>query len=687
MILLLGGFVLPAAVSAAKPAKQKVNTGQMRKIKVRMQRKFMLTKPSDAQIEELLKEITAEGSFPSVNYDDPTYNSGGKKKAHLTNLHTLARAYVHPNGTYYQSREVYDALMHGLNYWVTRNLEDRNWWHRIINYPKAIMLPLTLVADDMKRYDKELFQRCIDYMCYSWSIPRQRAQDGANGTDICQATFGAAILSENETLLREVMDKVNSLVKIAQKPREEGIQPDFSYSQHNGNGRQLYLATYGNVYLTGLFFFLDFTQDTPFFLSAEKIDILERFFLNGVVWTYYRGDYDLAQYGRGLLRPQAGRRGEGQTGLKNVECLISYDTPRNDSLKEIYAVMKGGKELNGNRYFPRADYMIHRPAGAMITTHMTSIRTVGNEAGNNEGMQNYHMGDGVNYIKVHGNEYEDILHAWNWKRIPGTTVIADSRPLTPPLWGENGAGGSDYAGGVTDHANGAAAFIYKKDSVDARKSWFYFDRYYVALGAGISTPREDGEVITTVNQTLRSGKVALDGSNELTDKSTAPFTNLWHYDVGYRFVEGTQPEAMITKGKHKNKSFEILRIEINHHASPRDARYAYAVYPAISEQEFAATGDEFQILSNTPAVQAVEDKASGKVMAAFYEAGAVECPRMGTIRVDKPSLVIIGQQDGKTMVSVGSPYAESRSLGEVKVSVGDKSVAVAVKDHTNTVEL
>ena len=49
-----------------------------------------------------------------------------------------------------------------------------------------------------------------------------------------------------------------------------------------------------------------------------------------------------------------------------------------------------------------------------------------------------------------------------------------------------------------------------KIMTQGRKAWFFFDREMVALGAGISSTRDE-PVGTTLNQTLLHGPVLIDG--------------------------------------------------------------------------------------------------------------------------------------------------------------------------------
>ncbi len=686
LITALSALLLAAAAAEAEAAetsapdrsakapksdtRAKASAGQIKKIKLRMTRRYEGGKPSDEAVQEILARMNPDGSFTNVDYDDTTFNCGGRKTPHLADLAKLSRAYATTPGTYYRDRELYDAITRSVAFWVDRNLEDKNWWHRIIGWPKNLIPTLVLVGEDMKRYDRALYDRLIDYMSYSWSLPKQRAQEGANGTDICQVTFTAAVSSENGELLQEVIDKVNTLVKIAEGDREEGIQSDFSFTQHNGSGRQLYLATYGRDYVDGLLFFLDFTAGTDYWLAPEKVEIIERLFLDGLAWTWYEGEIDVNQYGRGLLRAST-----APSFLSFAQRLAAFGTPRADELKRLISFMKGSQELNGNRMFPRADYMIHRPEGAMIATRMTSTRTVGNEAGNSEGMSNYHTGDGACYIKVHGDEYNPIFAGWNWRRIPGTTVAADRRKLPAPMWGEGGAGGSDYASGASDGRNGVCAFIYAKDSLTAHKGWFFFDRYCVALGAGIATARTDAPVLTTVNQTMLSGKIQTSADR------------LWHYDTGYRFEEGTRHVTENYAGSypdgHKGRKADILWIGIDHGTAPQGASYAYAVYPAISAADFMARDADYRILANSAAVQAVQDLATGKTLAAFYEPGSIEADGFGTIAVDRPCLVIVDRRDGATLITAANPYCESRPAERITVTVGGRQAAVPLAASTS----
>ncbi len=105
---------------------------------------------------------------------------------------------------------------------------------------------------------------------------------------------------------------------------------------------------------------------------------------------------------------------------------------------------------------------------------------------NSEGLKNHHYADGSNFISRVGDEYYDIYPVFDWQKIPGTTILQkDSLPSENEIQKE---GLTDFVGAVTDGTFGAAAFDFKSphDPLSARKAWFFFDKEYVCLGAGIN---------------------------------------------------------------------------------------------------------------------------------------------------------------------------------------------------------
>ncbi len=613
--------------------------------------------PSDAEVELILKGYNAAGYFTDIDYLDEEFNSGDKKRPHLAKTQRLAKAYLNPKSRFFQSEELYTAIESLLSFWLKSDLDDDNWWHRSIGFPKDMMPTLVLMQQSMGQRNAALYAQLVDYLGYSWDNTPPRLKKGANGTDISKITFAKAALSGDKELMCEVMEFVISLIYIAQGGTQEGIYPDNSFSQHCENGRQLYVGTYGREYLDGVLFFMEYTQGTSFAVPAEKITMIEDLLLEGVAWVWYKNELDPAQCGRKMLD----KVNFAPSFIPIVERMIALETAQNRELRQMLEMMNGTRTLCGNRAYPYHDYMIHRGEGSITSIRMTSKRTVGNEAGNGQGEQNYHTGDGATYFKVHGGEYPPIFNRWNWRMIPGTTVIVDESPMPKPMWGKGGSGGHDYAGVVSDGGVGVAGFIFEKDQLTAHKSWFNIDGCTIALGSAISSERDDFPAITTINQTALAAAPA-----HLSDGV------IWHHDIAY--------QNLCDHTLHTSSDDGILKLWIDHGVSPAGDSYAYAVYPAISVKEAEELDCGVEILSNTADIQAIKVKATGQIMAVFYTAAELTIDKKSKLSLSGEALIICTPtKDGYT-IQLGNPYCETASLeGVVAQIVQGKKVIAEVR--------
>ncbi|MCW1921194.1 autotransporter-associated beta strand repeat-containing protein [Luteolibacter arcticus] len=270
---------------------------------------------------------------------------------------------------------------------------------------------------------------------------------------------------------------------------------------------------------------------------------------------------------------------------------------------------------------------------------ISSTRTLQPESGNGEGLKNYHLGDGVNLILRTGNEYDDIMPVWNWRKLPGTTVEQGTYSLKPTAdWGV--AGTSTFAGGISDGTYAATAFRYNRRNVAAKKAWFFFDSGFVALGADIDAPAATAEVETTLNQSLLTGSVTYStgGAQQTLATGTSTLAGLqWaHHDgTGYFFNEvptSATVQAASQSGTWQSintgydattVSKNVFSLSIRHGTAFSNKSYAYTVVPGLSAEDMAAYQSPLVVLRNDATVQAVDHAAAGTTQAAFYAAGSV----------------------------------------------------------------
>lgn len=309
---------------------------------------------------------------------------------------------------------------------------------------------------------------------------------------------------------------------------------------------------------------------------------------------------------------------------------------------------------------------------------------------NEEGLMNHHYADGSNFISRTGKEYFNIFPVFDWQKIPGTTIMQKSE-----LPSENDiqkAGLTDFVGAVSDGSYGAASFDFKSphDPLKAKKAWFFFDKEYVCLGAGISST-SDLTVATTLNQCLLKGDVTVMSRNneKVLNQGERIIENVsWilHDSVGYVFPvpvnvnlanqpatgswfkinhQSDSPKKEITK--------DVFKLWIDHGRQPENASYQYIVVPSTSVSGMSnITNDRhIEILSNNSDLQAVRNSELNLCQIIFYKAGAIQITPEIKIGIDSPGIVMV-KTDGQVIkrISVSDP---TRKLNKIHLTVSSKA--------------
>uniref|UniRef100_UPI003593686F polysaccharide lyase family 8 super-sandwich domain-containing protein n=1 Tax=Persicitalea sp. TaxID=3100273 RepID=UPI003593686F len=292
-----------------------------------------------------------------------------------------------------------------------------------------------------------------------------------------------------------------------------------------------------------------------------------------------------------------------------------------------------------------------------------------------------------NYLMLKGNEYHNIWPVYDWQKISGTTIL--QKPQLPGPDDIQKDGLTDFVGAVTDGLYGAVVFDFKSphDPLEAKKSWFFFDKEYVCLGADIHA-KTDFAVATTLNQVLMQGDVRMmqNGIRQSAPKGNRALSEVkWvHHDkIGYVFPEPTtvslsnQAEtgswAAITDEKNISDvvvSEDVFTLWFDHGKRPDGGSYQYIVVPDVSEQELNETSRNnrsIEILSNTPALQAVRQSKLGITQLAFYQVGTVEIEKGINVRLDSPGMAMLKMKNGRmSELTLADP---SRKLSRILLSV------------------
>jgi chondroitin AC lyase len=279
-----------------------------------------------------------------------------------------------------------------------------------------------------------------------------------------------------------------------------GINPDMGFHHRVDNVTSIH--TYGTNYVNSFAYWAIKTEGTKYSLSPKALNLLIDYYVDGISKCMAYGIYP----DPGAKNRDLSRRGESShaAGTEIPENLMLSSDYRRKDLEYLVKVRKGEIKpgLSWDKYFWHSSYFAHQRKNYYSSVRMHSSRQKNmEEPYNEEGLKMHHLADGGNFLLRTGNEYGDVFPVWDWQKIPGTTVV--QKPSLPPPNQIAKKGKSDFVGAASDGQFGVATFDFKSvhDSLTAHKSWFFFDKEYVCLGAGINA-EADYPVATTINQCL-----------------------------------------------------------------------------------------------------------------------------------------------------------------------------------------
>ncbi|NLI99592.1 MAG: chondroitin lyase [Bacteroidales bacterium] len=661
-------------------------------VKERVVETLMKTPVNDSYIEGLVKGIRPDGTWADINYEDVS-NEGFQHSRHSGNMVALARAFQFPTSRYYQSKQVKKTIEQALAHWVEHDYICDNWWHNQIGTPENLVNLMLIVGSELP---KELVEK-VQPIIGRAHVDAPGARPGGDRIKI------AAIQAKN-MLFTGDRQTFNELIKIIENEIKQvewiGREYGYTYRQHNGGfshdspaGRGIQYGysfhhrtdgvnntlSYGLGYAHAFIEWAVYTAGTEYSFSDHKIEQLVDYFLDGICKTAVYGKYpdageknrDVSR--RGSLRPYS---------AKAAEDLLKTTNYRGDELQEIANLRNNfitRPTVSHATFFWNTEHFTYQRPEWFTSVRMYSTRTHNMEVGyNSEGLLNHHRGDGTNHVSRTGEEYFDIFPVFDYQKVPGATIV-QKKELPPPKEIQK-LGLTDFVGAVTDGIYGAAAFDFKSphDPLIARKSWFFFDNEYVCLGTGISS-RQPLPVATTLNQTLLRGDVVVSAREHRSvipkgEKQLEKVDWVFHDSVGYVFTtpstinlmndeatgswwdiskQSSTPRGSVTK--------EVFKLWIDHGNRPSDAAYEYIVVPATSLDKLQQniSRNSIDVISNTPAIQAVINKSLGICQAVFYKGGALAVTENITLACDHPGIVMLHMDEGEIKrISVSDPNRE-----------------------------
>ena len=186
--------------------------------------------------------------------------------------------------------------------------------------------------------------------------------------------------------------------------------------------------------------------------------------------------------------------------------------------------------------------------------------------------------------------------------------------------------------------------------------------------AKIYPPNADGSIEVQQADIIGADSFIADGEQiELTSENTDLKGTAWaHFENvgGYYFPQGGNLFARYTK-----QANSFMELWFSHGVNPASETYAYTLLPGKTAEEtrMYAINPDIEVLSNTPELQAVRDKKLNLKGIVFWTAGS-----FGDITVDKPMIVMIRENDGKTTISACDP---TQKQSEATITINRKLTA------------
>ena len=609
-----------------------------------------------------LDSLRPDGGWADIDYQDQSMMGEWQAATHLDRLLVMAAVYRRPGGR--SRRALGRGAMAALDFWLRRDFTNPNWWWNQIGVPQGLGHVLILMEDHLT--PAQLATGLKIMARNDWS--KHTGQNLVWGTGI-QIVRGC--LAGEQELVAAGFARTAREIRVA-RPGKEGIQTDCSFHQH---GAVLYSGGYGLNFACDCAALVALARDTRFAFQEKTVSVFSGYLLDGQQWMVRGHTFDYTAVGREITR-----KGKSAAGLADAcEDMMLVDEARREEFAAFRRRLRGegtaADALTGNRHFWKSDLMTHQRPGFYASVRMFSDRLDNTDwVCSGEGKRSHYLADGITYLYRRGDEYRDIFPVWDWRRVPGITVeYLDPHPGSDAV---RTRGERSFVGGVSDGRYGMSAMDFARGALTARKAWFFFDREFVCLGAGIACASENG-VLTSVNQCRARGSVTMSRGGAVGRQEAGEHAlrgPLWvHHDgVGYLFPKPADivlrdtiqrgDWTEIGTGTAGVAAERVFSLWLEHGRRVADADYSYIVVPDTTRAEMAAYAKKppVTILANTAQLQAVRHPALGLTQAAFYEAGTLAMGDDFALTVDQPCLLMVHEAPDGVQFVVANP--ENRPL-------------------------
>ncbi|HKJ90877.1 MAG TPA: hypothetical protein VJ960_07080, partial [Oceanipulchritudo sp.] len=156
---------------------------------------------SETVVEGYLEALQVDGSF-----NDIEYSGSGPWEDHLSRLTVMTHVYL-GNGDLGGDADLLESIATSLDWWLTEDYIDSNWWWTYIGYPKRITPVASLLGETLETAAPDTFQKLIRYFyrVHDHMLVNPRG-GGANLADMSYNALIGALMDYNLTRLESIVE-------------------------------------------------------------------------------------------------------------------------------------------------------------------------------------------------------------------------------------------------------------------------------------------------------------------------------------------------------------------------------------------------------------------------------------------------------------------------------------------------
>ncbi|MDD4192368.1 MAG: polysaccharide lyase family 8 super-sandwich domain-containing protein, partial [Mangrovibacterium sp.] len=436
----------------------------------------------------------------------------------LERIREMALAWAAPASALHHDPALLEAIARATDHWLKKRYQSANWWHNEIGVPQLMRDIVVLMRGSLS---PEQTKQMLEVM------GQLRVHDDYVGGNLIWCAdlglhYGA--LTGDRKLVTRCRDLIVNEIRIS---TGEGVQPDFSFHQH---GKRLQMYQYGKAFLQESLRIAWQLRETSLAFPQDKIGILTGFMLEGWQWMA-RGIHTVP----GTMDRSASRKGELRSAdLRHLIPLVCELQPRKTpEFRKMASIQNGEGTLTGFRYFPYSDFAAYHRPGFSFFLKNISARTLATESINQENLKGRLLNSGDAYLIRNGEEYFNLMPAWDWQALPGVTAFPEAHRIDR----------RPFTGGVGNGRSGLIAMDYRMENeggekrFSAHKIWACHEDVVVCLISDLRAENITDTVYTALDQCRRQGEVTINKPGYRFKGGRCLFQSVkWIHHAGFAYI-------------------------------------------------------------------------------------------------------------------------------------------------------